>query len=133
MSQKNESVRLRVVQSLFEAERVQALLEQAGIECLVVSYHDTAMDGLYQASQGWGEVRVPGARQEEAAVILEESLAQATNVEDAELERQATEAKEPPAPGKANDRDSGNRAAFYLLALALVAIAATALYLLFSS
>jgi len=53
MSQKNESVRLRVVQSLFEAERVQALLEQAGIECLVVSYHDTAMDGLYQASQGW--------------------------------------------------------------------------------
>lgn len=131
MSENSESVRLRVVQSLFEAQRVKALLEQAGIECAVISYHDTAMDGLYQAAKGWGEVRVPGARRQEAEKILEENLAPATAIADAELERQAHESASTAAPGQAEGRDSGNHAAFYLLALALVAIAATALYLLF--
>ena len=44
-----------------EAQALQSLLAQHGIESQVVSFHDTAYDGLFQAQYGWGVVRVAEA------------------------------------------------------------------------
>ena len=41
-----------------EARALQSLLLQHGIESQVVSFHDTAYDGLFQAQYGWGVIRV---------------------------------------------------------------------------
>lgn len=41
-----------------EAEALQSLLQQHGIHSQVISYHDTAYDGLFQAQYGWGVLRV---------------------------------------------------------------------------
>jgi hypothetical protein len=43
-----------------EAIRLKAFLEAEGINCDIVSYHDSMLDGISQdpAHAGWGEIRV---------------------------------------------------------------------------
>ena len=41
-----------------EAQALQSLLEQHGIQSQVISFHDTAYDGLFQKQYGWGVIRV---------------------------------------------------------------------------
>lgn len=82
-------VRLQVVQSLFEGQRMQALLQAAKIPTMLNSYGDTAMDGLYQAQKGWGEIRVPESRKAEAQKILDEHAPQTTGITEDEIEKQA--------------------------------------------
>ena len=82
-------VRLRVVQSLFEGQRMQALLQAASIPTMLNSYGDTALDGLYQAQKGWGEIRVPESRKAEADKIIEEHAPQTTGMSETEIEKQA--------------------------------------------
>jgi hypothetical protein len=96
MTEKHDEkfVRLRVVQSLFEGQRLQALLQAAGIPTMLNSYGDTAMDGLYQAQKGWGEIRVPESRKAEAEKILEESAPATTGLPDEEVEKQALSSKD---------------------------------------
>ncbi len=96
MTQKPDEkfVRLQVVQSLFEGQRLQALLQAAEIPTMLNSYGDTAMDGLYQAQKGWGEIRVPESRKAEAEKILEENTPATTGLPDEEVEKQAMSSKE---------------------------------------
>jgi hypothetical protein len=42
-----------------EAEVIQKILAQEGIPAQVLSFHDTAYDGLFQVQKGWGVIRVP--------------------------------------------------------------------------
>lgn len=99
MTEKNEEpfVRLRVVGSLFEGQRLQALLQAAEIPNMLNSYGDTAMNGLYQAQKGWGEVRVPESRKAEAEKILLENAPATTGMPDQEVEQQALTTEESPA------------------------------------
>ena len=55
-----------------EARALQSLLQQHGIESQVISYHDTAYDGLFQAQYGWGVIRVAEDDHAEAAKIVED-------------------------------------------------------------
>lgn len=91
--------RLRIAQNLFEAQRIQSLLARHDIDSEILSYHDTAMDGLYQMQRGYGEVRVEGESLEPAKALLDEELGTATEISDDELSRQALEAprEEPPS------------------------------------
>ena len=91
MIEKHEEkfVRLRVVQSLFEGQRMQALLQAAKIPTMLNSYGDTALDGLYQTQKGWGEIRVPESRKAEAQKILDEHAPQTTGMSEEEIEKQA--------------------------------------------
>ncbi len=41
-----------------EAEVLKKILEEQGIAATVVSFHDTAYDGLFQVQRGWGVLRV---------------------------------------------------------------------------
>lgn len=55
-----------------EAYALQSLLEQHGIHAVVVSFHDTAYDGLFQAQYGWGVIRVSEKDFSEALRIIRE-------------------------------------------------------------
>jgi hypothetical protein len=96
MVEKHEEpfVRLQVVQSLFEGQRLQALLQAAEIPTMLNSYGDTAMDGLYQAQKGWGEIRVPESKKAEAQELLEENVPATTGMPDEEVEKQALTAED---------------------------------------
>lgn len=55
-----------------EARALQLLLLQHGIESQVISFHDTAYDGLFQAQYGWGVIKVTEDNYTEAARIVRE-------------------------------------------------------------
>jgi len=55
-----------------EARVLQSLLRENGIRSQVVSFHDTAYDGLFQAQYGWGVIRVAEADFAEARRIVHE-------------------------------------------------------------
>lgn len=53
-----------------EAQALQSLLQQHGIPSQVVSFHDTAYDGLFQTQYGWGVIRVADSDLAEAEKIV---------------------------------------------------------------
>ena len=55
-----------------EALAIEALLEEHGIPTQVISFHDTAYDGLFQMQRGWGVIRVPGEHLERARELVGE-------------------------------------------------------------
>ena len=54
-----------------EAQALQSLLQQHGIPSQLVSFHDTAYDGLFQAQYGWGVIRVADSDVAEAEKIVQ--------------------------------------------------------------
>jgi hypothetical protein len=63
-----EFIRILELNNEVEAAYLAAALEAEGIPFVIVSYHDTALDGLYQFQMGWGHVE---ASEEHKARILE--------------------------------------------------------------
>lgn len=55
-----------------EARALQSLLAEHGIAATVISFRDTAYDGLFQSQYGWGVIRVAEADLVEARRIIEE-------------------------------------------------------------
>ena len=53
--------KIAVLNSEVEAERLYVELDNLSIPHVMISYSDSAMDGLYQVSKGWGHVEAdPG-------------------------------------------------------------------------
>jgi len=107
-------VSVRALQSLFEAQRAEAILAEAGITTQVISHRDTAYDGLFQFTQGWGTLRVAEADRDRAAALLEQSLPLA--VPEEEL---VAEALAEPKP-RAEVRRVKHTMVFYVTAAAVV-------------
>ena len=63
--------KVAILQSEVEAERLDAELKARNIPHLMRSYYDSALDGLYQFSRGWGHVEAPAENQEQILAILE--------------------------------------------------------------
>jgi len=38
---------------------LKKLLDEAEIPCVLKSYYDSALDGLYQTQMGWGHIEAP--------------------------------------------------------------------------
>lgn len=51
--------KIAVLDNEVQAEALDALLIEIGIPHEMKSYRDSAMDGLYQATRGWGHVEAP--------------------------------------------------------------------------
>ena len=60
-------MKIAVLESLCEAQMLEAALKAQGIPHTMRSYHDLALDGLFQGLQGWGHVE---ADEEHRAAIL---------------------------------------------------------------
>lgn len=55
-----------------EALVLKALLNQNGIDAYIVSFHDTAYNGLFQTQYGWGVIRVAETDYPKALKIVQE-------------------------------------------------------------
>jgi len=63
--------KVAILQSEVEAERLDAELKTRNIPHLMRSYYDSAYDGLFQFSRGWGHVEAPAEHQGQILAILE--------------------------------------------------------------
>jgi len=60
--------RIAVLENEFEAGLIDTILIEQDIPHVIRSYHDSALDGLFQAQKGWGCIE---AAEEYKAAILE--------------------------------------------------------------
>jgi hypothetical protein len=68
----NDYVKVTVLDNEIEAQLLDSVLEERDIPHLMVSYHDTAYDGLFQTQKGWGHVSSPSSFKQEILEILQE-------------------------------------------------------------
>jgi hypothetical protein len=83
--------KIAVLDNEVQAELVDSVLSERGIPHLLQSYHDSALDGFYQAGSGWGHIEATRDSRDEILAVIEE------------LKRQASSAvapQEPPANGQ---------------------------------
>jgi len=55
-----------------EAELIDGVLSGRDIPHIMQSYHDSALDGLFQAGKGWGVILAPASFREEIQAALAE-------------------------------------------------------------
>ena len=48
--------KILVLENDVEAQLIDSVLTERGIPHIMRSYHDTAMDGIFQVTKGWGHV-----------------------------------------------------------------------------
>ena len=63
-------VKVAVLEHEVEAERLGVELTNRSIPHLMRSYYDSALNGLYQSVQGWGDVQAPGEQKDAILAIL---------------------------------------------------------------
>jgi hypothetical protein len=63
-------VKVTVLDNEIEAQLLDSILEERDIPHLMVSYHDTAYDGLFQTQKGRGHVSAPTPFKQEILEIL---------------------------------------------------------------
>ena len=68
----DDYVKVSVLDNEIEAQLLDSILEERDIPHLMVSYHDTAYDGLFQTQKGWGHVSAPAPFKQEILEILNE-------------------------------------------------------------
>jgi hypothetical protein len=54
-----KTVKIVVLDNEVQARVLESMLKEQGIPHLIRSYHDSAYDGLFQMSKGWGCVEAP--------------------------------------------------------------------------
>ncbi len=62
--------KIATLENEIESLRLSSELDGRGIPYALRSYHDTAYDGLFQFSAGWGHVEAPGEYKDEILEIL---------------------------------------------------------------
>ena len=68
----DDYVKVIVLDNEIEAQLLDSILSEREIPHLMVSYHDTAYDGLFQTQKGWGHVSAPARFKQEILEILHE-------------------------------------------------------------
>jgi len=66
----NGCTKIAVIDNLFEAQILDAVLLERQIPHLLKSYYDSAYDGLFQSQKGWGAVFAPQENEAEILGIL---------------------------------------------------------------
>ncbi|MFH1929411.1 MAG: hypothetical protein ABIK79_14765 [Chloroflexota bacterium] len=67
-----EMKRVTVLENAIQAQLLDSILTERNIPHVMVSYRDSAYDGIYQLRRGWGHVEAPERYREEIAAILED-------------------------------------------------------------
>jgi hypothetical protein len=68
----DEYVKVQTLNNAVEASLVDAVLNERGVPHLIVSFHDSAYDGLFQAQKGWGIVKAPKEFEEEIKAVYKD-------------------------------------------------------------
>ena len=70
MSIPDRTIRVARLESEVQAQLLDDLLTQRHVPHLIHSYHDSAYDGVFQTTLGWGHVEAP----ESCRAAVEEAL-----------------------------------------------------------
>ena len=68
----NHTVRIAVLDSLCQAQMLESVLKDQGIPHVIRSYHDLALDGLFQGMKGWGQVEAAEEYRETIVTAIED-------------------------------------------------------------
>lgn len=68
----DKTVKILVLENEIEAALIDGLLAEKNIPHVIRSYHDSAMDGLWQMQSGWGQLDAPEEFREEIVKIYNE-------------------------------------------------------------
>jgi hypothetical protein len=72
MMSARESEKVAQLDNEVQASLLKAALQEEDIPHVIVSYHDTAYDGLFQVQRGWGHVEAPPEYHERIREMMEE-------------------------------------------------------------
>jgi hypothetical protein len=50
-----------IIEDEIEARLMESILEERDIPHLLISFHDTAFNGLFQSQKGWGKINAPAS------------------------------------------------------------------------
>jgi hypothetical protein len=75
-------VKIAILDNPIEAQALEVELKSRGIPHVMKSYHDTAYDGIFQMTRGWGHVEAPLSRTDEIIKILNDLRKNASASED---------------------------------------------------
>jgi len=64
--------KIAVLDNMVEAQILDSMLNEQGITHVMRTYHDSAYDGLFQVSMGWGHVEATEGHRAEVLAILED-------------------------------------------------------------
>ncbi len=67
---REEYKKVTSLENEIEARLLDSILNERNVPHLIISYHDTAYDGLYQTQKGWGYISAPGVYLEEIREII---------------------------------------------------------------
>jgi len=79
---REEYKKVTTLENEIEARLVDSILNERNVPHLIISYYDTAYDGLYQTQKGWGYISAPGAYLEEIREVIS-YLRKGSNLHDA--------------------------------------------------
>ncbi|MHC4145206.1 MAG: hypothetical protein ACYSUD_10555 [Planctomycetota bacterium] len=82
----NEVERIAPIRNEVEAQLLDAELTERDIPHVMKSYYDTAFDGVYQFSQGWGHVEAPPEFRDKILEILTSLRPKSSSKEDGSVE-----------------------------------------------
>ena len=68
----DNEIKIAVLENQFEAQLLSSILAERDIPHQLRSYHDTAYNGLFQATKGWGAVYASELYKKEITEILDE-------------------------------------------------------------
>jgi quercetin dioxygenase-like cupin family protein len=64
--------KIATLENEVQANWLESILKEQGIPHIIRSYHDSAYNGLFQATKGWGHVEAPGEYKERILSILQD-------------------------------------------------------------
>ena len=68
----DEVTKIVVLDNMIEAQMLDCMLTEQRIPHVMKTYHDSAYDGLFQGSRGWGHVEAPTKHRPDITAILED-------------------------------------------------------------
>jgi hypothetical protein len=80
--------RVVVLENAIQAQLLDSILTERNIPHVMVSYRDSAYDGIYQLRKGWGHVESPEGYRKEILAIHEDLSQDAHKVRDPAQRRQ---------------------------------------------
>lgn len=72
MSEDDKIKKIVVLNDMYEANRMEAALNDEKISCNFVSYRDNAYDGLFQVQKGWGHIEASAKYEKEIKKIYKD-------------------------------------------------------------
>ena len=58
-----------ILNNIIEGKLMESILKESNIPHIIVNYHDSAYDGIWQPQRGWGHIEAPGKYKDEIIEI----------------------------------------------------------------